>query len=141
MRFRSLLTCGSILSISLNIWNIFRLFFGDKSILCLSQQDPRRERGWGRQPPPPPSRNNKNKNKNIRQADLAEAYKSMIGPWSYIIRWAQENQVPHSLLVSLKTIICTKLHLVEDFCVFTSQESEEPLFIKVLKSQRSLTIS
>ena len=33
----------------------------------------------------------------------------------------RENEVPPSLLVSLKPTIFTKLHLVEDFCVFTSQ--------------------
>ena len=45
----------------------------------------------------------------------------MIGPFrSYIIRFAL-NEVPHSLLVSLKMTIFTKLHLVVDFCVFTSQ--------------------
>ena len=33
----------------------------------------------------------------------------------------RENEVPYSLLVSLKTTIFTKLHLVVDFCVFTSQ--------------------
>ena len=33
----------------------------------------------------------------------------------------RENEVPPSLLVSLKTTIFTKLHLVVDFCVFTSQ--------------------
>ena len=31
------------------------------------------------------------------------------------------NEVPYSLLVSLKTTFFTKLHLVVDFCVFTSQ--------------------
>ena len=33
----------------------------------------------------------------------------------------RENEVPQALLVSLKTTIFTKLHLVVDFCVFTSQ--------------------
>ena len=35
----------------------------------------------------------------------------------------RENEVPHSLLqlVSLKTTVFTKLYLVVDFCVFTSQ--------------------
>ena len=32
-----------------------------------------------------------------------------------------QNEVPYSLLVSLKTTFFTKLHLVVDFCVFTSQ--------------------
>ena len=48
-------------------------------------------------------------NKNYRLADLARASKFMIGPFrSY-----------H--MVSLKMTIFTKLHLVVDFCVFTSQ--------------------
>ena len=33
----------------------------------------------------------------------------------------RKNEVPHALLVSLKTTIFTELHLVVDFCVFTSQ--------------------
>ena len=33
----------------------------------------------------------------------------------------RENEVPYSLLASLKTTIFTKLHLVVDFCFFTSQ--------------------
>ena len=45
--------------------------------------------------------------------------------WSFSILYnkvsLRENEVPHSSLVSLKTTIFTKLHLVVDFYVFTSQ--------------------
>ena len=33
----------------------------------------------------------------------------------------REKEAPHSLLLSLEMTIFTKLHLVVDFCVFTSQ--------------------
>ena len=49
-------------------------------------------------------------NKNIRLADLARASKFMIGPFRSCITMA-----------SFKVTISTKLHLVVDFCVFTSQ--------------------
>ena len=49
-------------------------------------------------------------NKNIRLADLARASKFMIGPFRSFITMA-----------SFKVTISTKLHLVVDFCVFTSQ--------------------
>ena len=78
-------------------------------------------------------------NTNIRLADLSEASKFKIGPFrSYIIRWAQERMrfLVLSWLVSLKTTIFTKLHLVIDFCVFTSQGrvciNNGAFFIKVL---------
>ena len=43
-------------------------------------------------------------------ADLAEASKFMIGPFG-----------SHITMVSFKTTVFTKLHLVVDACVFTSQ--------------------
>ena len=49
-------------------------------------------------------------NKNIRLADLAKAYKFMIGPFRSCI-----------IMASFKMSISTNLHLVVDFCVFTSQ--------------------
>ena len=49
-------------------------------------------------------------NKNIRLADLARASKFMIGPFRSCI-----------IMASFKVTISTKLHLVVDFCVFTSQ--------------------
>ena len=124
-------------------------------------QGPRGGRGWGAGPPPPlptfwekkikikkytfSNKRNPWWNTNIRLADLSEASKFKIGPFrSYNIRWAQERMrlLILSWLVSLKTTIFTKLHLVVDFCVFTSQDrvciNNGAFFIKVLyKSPRS----
>ena len=79
--------------------------------------------GLGGSPPLFEKKRNLCWKKNIRLADLVEV--SKIYDWSVSILYhkmsTRENKVPYSLVVSLKTTIFSKLHLVVDFCVFTSQ--------------------
>ena len=93
----------------------------------ISGKGSRRERGWGGGGGAAPHFLKK------KTESLMEKEYSTGGPrrsiqiddWSVSILYhkvsTRGNEVPYSLLVSLKTTFFTKLHLVVDFCVFTSQ--------------------